>query len=173
NWSRLRRGRGRGVVRWPWLLLRGDDHRPALADRARARGRRPRRQVARALPGGGARREGPLEAPRRHEDVRGPLVDRARRPLRPYDRRRRERARRLLPRPRRLSVPKVGFGLAVWLRDDHPSNVHRALDEIALAGYDGVELIDVERWYDRPRELERWIRLHGLVVSSSYINLGY
>jgi inosose dehydratase len=70
-------------------------------------------------------------------------------------------------------MPRIGFGLAVWLRDDHAENVHRALDELALAGFDGVEFNPVERWYLRPQEFKRWIQLHGLEVSSSYMGFGY
>jgi sugar phosphate isomerase/epimerase len=34
----------------------------------------------------------------------------------------------------------TGFGMAPWWRDGHPENIYRGLDEIAAAGFDGVEV---------------------------------
>lgn len=70
-------------------------------------------------------------------------------------------------------MARVGFGVQVWLRDERPESLHRALDEVALAGFDGVELMHVERWHDRPAELARLLALHGLELSSSYVHLDY
>ena len=62
-----------------------------------------------------------------------------------------------------------------WLTDDHSENIYRAMDEIALAGYDGIELTAgvtdhlVARGYPLRALLER----HQLELSALYCTLPY
>lgn len=66
---------------------------------------------------------------------------------------------------------KLGYHLAPWIRDDHPEHFHRALDEISLTGWDGLELFGpwvVNRFGDRPGELRELLSLHDLEMASSY-----
>jgi inosose dehydratase len=66
---------------------------------------------------------------------------------------------------------KLGYHLAPWIRDDHPEHFHRALDEISMTGWDGVELFGtwvIERFGERPGELRGLLALHDLEVASSY-----
>lgn len=66
---------------------------------------------------------------------------------------------------------KLGYHLAPWINDGHPQNFHRALDEISLTGWDGVEIIGnylVERYGADPRELRALLALHDLELSSCY-----
>lgn len=71
---------------------------------------------------------------------------------------------------------KLGYHLAPWIRDGHPEHFHRALDEISLSGWDGLELLGhwaVDIWGDKPVRLRALLQLHDLELSSCYVNLSY
>jgi inosose dehydratase len=66
---------------------------------------------------------------------------------------------------------QLGYHLAPWIRDDHPEQFHRALDEISLTGWDGLELFGqwvVDRFGQRPGELRDLLALHDLQMASCY-----
>lgn len=70
---------------------------------------------------------------------------------------------------------KVGFNLALWYRDDHFENIYRGLDELALAGYDGVEFTGqrFETFWRRPAETRQWLTMHDLELASYYTAYKY
>jgi sugar phosphate isomerase/epimerase len=71
---------------------------------------------------------------------------------------------------------KLGYHLAPWIRDGHLENFHRALDEISLTGWDGVEFSGtwtVERFGQKPSELRDLLALHDLEMASSYVRPSY
>jgi len=66
---------------------------------------------------------------------------------------------------------KFGFGMQLWLRDNHYENFWRMLDEMSLEGLDGFECcypILVDWFGDRPRELRKLLDMHDLELSSYY-----
>ncbi len=69
----------------------------------------------------------------------------------------------------------VGYGIAAWWRDGHTEDVHRALDELALAGFDGVELFGpgLRPFIDRPVQFRRLLDLHGLTLTSVCSSFAY
>lgn len=69
----------------------------------------------------------------------------------------------------------VGYGIAAWWRDGHTEDVHRALDELALAGFDGVELFGagLHAFINRPAQFRRLLDLHGLALTSVYSSFAY
>lgn len=69
----------------------------------------------------------------------------------------------------------VGYGMAPWWRDGHPENIYRGLDEIALAGFDGVEIFGVvlQTFIDRPSQFRQLLDLHGLDLTSAYSHFTY
>jgi inosose dehydratase len=71
---------------------------------------------------------------------------------------------------------KLGYHLAPWIRDGHLENFHRALDEISLTGWDGVELAGTwaaDQFGNRPHELRELLALHDLDLASSYFRPSY
>ena len=66
---------------------------------------------------------------------------------------------------------KFGFGIQLWLRNNHLENFYRMLVELALEGLDGFEcshgfLVD---WYGgKTKELRKILDMLGLEVSSYY-----
>jgi inosose dehydratase len=71
---------------------------------------------------------------------------------------------------------RLGYHLAPWVRDNHYENFHRALDEISLTGWDGVEFSGpwlVNTFGARPGELRDLLRMHDLELASSYAKLTY
>ena len=71
---------------------------------------------------------------------------------------------------------KLGYHLAPWIRDGHLETFHRALDEIALSGWDGLELLGswaVEMWGHTVADLRALLRLHDLELASCYVSLSY
>lgn len=71
---------------------------------------------------------------------------------------------------------KLGYHLAPWVRDGHYENFHRALDEIALTGWDGLEFSGqwtVENYDRHPEDLRDLLALHDLEMSSSYFRPSY
>ena len=71
---------------------------------------------------------------------------------------------------------KFGFGIQLWLRNNHLENFYRMLVELALEGLDGFEtshgfLVD---WYGgKPKELRKILDMLGLEVSSYYYGAEY
>lgn len=71
---------------------------------------------------------------------------------------------------------KIGFGAQLWVKDNHYENFHRMLDEMALIGFDGFEVCFpfLIEWYDnKPGELKKLLRMHGLELSSYYTGIGF
>jgi inosose dehydratase len=71
---------------------------------------------------------------------------------------------------------KLGYHLAPWVRDGHLENFHRALDEISLTGWDGLEFSGqwlVEQYGRRPHDLRDLLALHDLEVASAYFRPTY
>jgi inosose dehydratase len=71
---------------------------------------------------------------------------------------------------------RLGYHLAPWVRDSHYENFHRALDEISLTGWDGVEFSGpwlVTTFGQRPADLRALLRMHDLELASSYAKLTY
>ena len=69
----------------------------------------------------------------------------------------------------------VGFGMAPWWRDGHPENIYRGLDEIAAAGFDGVEVYGapVQQFLNRPASFGQLVARNGLTLSSVYTHFAY
>ncbi len=72
-------------------------------------------------------------------------------------------------------MPKLGLNPHIYLRDNHPENIHRAFDELALLGYDGVEFSGGygQPWLHHPKDLKRLLDLHGLRLSTYYLYLPF
>lgn len=71
---------------------------------------------------------------------------------------------------------KLGYHLAPWIRDGHLENIPRALDEISLTGWDGLELSGqwlVDSYGRRPGELRELLALHDLELASVYFRPSY
>lgn len=71
---------------------------------------------------------------------------------------------------------KLGYHLAPWIRDGHLENFHRALDEISLTGWDGLEFSGqwvADRFGRHPGELRELLALHDLELASSYFRPSY
>lgn len=69
----------------------------------------------------------------------------------------------------------IGYGMAAWWRDGHPENIYRGLDELALAGFDGVEVFGapLQAFISRPAQFGRLLQMHGLSLSSAYTAYAY
>jgi len=69
----------------------------------------------------------------------------------------------------------VGFGMAPWWRDGHPENIYRGLDEIAAAGFDGVEVFGapLQQFINRAASFGELVARNGLVLSSAYCHFTY
>jgi len=69
----------------------------------------------------------------------------------------------------------VGFGMAPWWRDGHPENIYRGLDEIAAAGFDGVEVFGapLQQFINRAAYFGQLVARNGLVLSSAYCHFTY
>ena len=66
---------------------------------------------------------------------------------------------------------KFGFGMQVWLRDNHYENFYRMLDEMSLEGLDGFECCYpfLYQWYSKNTcELRTLLDMHGLELSAYY-----
>jgi inosose dehydratase len=65
--------------------------------------------------------------------------------------------------------------MAPWWRDGHPENVYRGLDEIAAAGFDGVEIFGspLQQFIARPAYFGQLVRRNGLILSSVYSHFTY
>ena len=71
---------------------------------------------------------------------------------------------------------KIGFGMQLWLRDQHEENFHRMLDELALLGCDGVECFMpflINHYEHRPHELKRLLGMHGLELCDYYTGISF
>ena len=71
---------------------------------------------------------------------------------------------------------KLGYHLAPWVRDGHYENFPRALDEISLTGWDGVEFSGqwtVDTFGRRPGDLRDLLAMHDLEMASSYFRPTY
>ncbi len=72
---------------------------------------------------------------------------------------------------------KLGFSIQLWVMHGENHDVlHKMLDELALIGYDGVELaypFVKEMYEDKPEELHRLLKMHGLEVASTYVGVDY
>jgi inosose dehydratase len=71
---------------------------------------------------------------------------------------------------------KLGYHLSPWIRDEHPENFYRALDEISLTGWDGLEFAGTwvaDHYGRRPEELRNLLALHDLELASSYFRPSY
>ncbi len=71
---------------------------------------------------------------------------------------------------------KLGYHLAPWVRDNHFENFHRALDEISLTGWDGLEFSGqwlVDNYGRRPGDLRDLLALHDLEIASAYFRPSY
>jgi len=71
---------------------------------------------------------------------------------------------------------KIGFGAALWVRDNHPGNFHRMLDELSLEGYDGLEYAGLwllEQYERRPGEFRELMQMHDLEFSATYHHCEY
>lgn len=72
---------------------------------------------------------------------------------------------------------KLGFSLQLWVM--HGNNydvIHKWMDELALIGYDGIELaypFVMELYQDKPDELRRLLEMHGLEVATTYVNVDF
>jgi inosose dehydratase len=66
---------------------------------------------------------------------------------------------------------RLGYHLAPWCRDGHWEHFHRALDEISLTGWDGLEFSGqwvVDTFGRRPGDLRELLALHDLEMASCY-----
>lgn len=71
---------------------------------------------------------------------------------------------------------KLGYHLAPWIRDGHLENFHRALDEISLTGWDGLEFSGTwlaDTYGRRPGDLRELLALHNLELASVYFRPSY
>lgn len=68
---------------------------------------------------------------------------------------------------------KLGFGAAVWLRDDHLQDFHRMLDDMAMIGYDGIEFYyyAYETFRNQTEKFARLLELHVLELSGYYAKM--
>jgi len=71
---------------------------------------------------------------------------------------------------------KLGYHLAPWINDGYPQNFHRALDEISMTGWDGLEIIGnwaADHYGQRPSELRALLAMHDLELASCYVGHTY
>ena len=71
---------------------------------------------------------------------------------------------------------KLGYHPAPWVRDNHWEHFPRALDEISLTGWDGIEISGrwvLDNYGHRPHELGDLLAMHDLVLASCYHGLTY
>lgn len=66
---------------------------------------------------------------------------------------------------------KYGFNINFWFTSDWLNiDIHRALDEISLTGWDGIELVrdQLEIFYDDHEYFANLLKLHNLEITSYY-----
>ena len=70
---------------------------------------------------------------------------------------------------------KLGFGAAVWLRDNHLQDFNRMLDDMALIGYDGIEFyyFAYENYRDQRDMFHKLLQIHGLELSGYYAKVSF
>lgn len=72
---------------------------------------------------------------------------------------------------------KLGFSLTLWIRHGENHDVlHKVFDEMALMGYDGIEFARPfvkEIYQDKPQELYRLLKMHGLEAAAVYVSVDY
>ncbi len=70
---------------------------------------------------------------------------------------------------------KIGFGAAVWLRDNHLQDFNRMLDDMALIGFDGIEFYYYawETYRDKVDVFRKLLGIHNLVLSGYYAKVGF
>ncbi len=72
---------------------------------------------------------------------------------------------------------KLGFSLQLWVMHGNNYDVlHKMFDELALIGYDGIELaypFVKELYQDKPEELRKLLEMHGLEVASTYVGFDF
>ena len=73
---------------------------------------------------------------------------------------------------------KLGFGMATWIPygSYNFERFHLMLDELALAGYDGLECAQpfiMNAWGNRPGEFRKLMDMHGLELSATYIGVDF
>jgi|GEM_PF-3480909 len=64
---------------------------------------------------------------------------------------------------------KYGFDVAYWF-NEHNLDIHQALDDISITGWDGVELVrnELEFFYNDIDYFNKLLKLHNLEVTSFY-----
>ena len=70
---------------------------------------------------------------------------------------------------------KLGFGINIWLRDNHLQDFNRMLDDFAMIGYDGIEFYyyAYETFRDRRDYFSKLLKLHDLELSGYYAKLSF
>ena len=72
---------------------------------------------------------------------------------------------------------KLGFSLQLWVMHGNNHDIlHKMYDDLALVGYDGIELafpFVKEMYEDKPQELYRLLKIHGLEVASTYVGFDF
>ena len=72
---------------------------------------------------------------------------------------------------------KLGFSFSNWIRRSYNYEIfHKFIDEIALVGYDGIEISSpiIKMMYEeKPNELGRLLKMHGLEVSATYTGVDF
>lgn len=70
---------------------------------------------------------------------------------------------------------KLGFAIQLWMRQANNQDLfHKVLDEMSLAGFDGIELawpFVIEQYGQKPAELRRLIAMHEMQVAATYVGL--
>jgi len=73
---------------------------------------------------------------------------------------------------------KLGFGMATWIPygSYNYERFHLLLDEMALAGYDGLECSQpfvMNVWRHKPAEFRKMMDMHGLELSATYTGIDF
>jgi len=73
---------------------------------------------------------------------------------------------------------KLGFGMATWIAygSYNYERFHLMLDELALAGYDGLESAQpfiLNIWGHKPAEFKKLMDMHGLALSATYAGIDF
>jgi inosose dehydratase len=73
---------------------------------------------------------------------------------------------------------KLGFGMATWIPygSYNYERFHVMLDELALAGYDGLESAQpfiLNIWGRKPLEFKKLMDMHGLELSAAYAGIDF